>query len=43
MFSGSLYFVAITGDVLILGIAPIGGTILMLGWCAIIAFGLKKN
>jgi uncharacterized membrane protein YgdD (TMEM256/DUF423 family) len=43
MFSGSLYVAAITGDVLIPGVAPAGGVLLMVGWCVIIAVGLKKN
>mgnify|MGYP006155027359 CR=1 FL=1 len=43
MFEGSLYVAPITGDVLILGVAPAGGVLLVVGWCAIIAVGLKKN
>lgn len=43
MFSGTLYLLAITGDVLVPGLAPTGGVLLMVGWCALIAAGLKKR
>ena len=43
LFSGSLYIFAITGDVPIPGLAPAGGVCLMIGWCALIAAGLKKR
>lgn len=35
MFSGSLYWLGITGDVPVRGAAPVGGFLLMLGWIAI--------
>ncbi len=43
MFSGTLYTLAITGDVLVPGLAPTGGVLLMVGWCALIAAGIKKK
>ena len=35
MFSGSLYWLGITGDVPVPGAAPVGGFLLMLGWIAV--------
>ena len=43
MFSGTLYALAITGDVLVPGAAPTGGGLLMVGWCALIAAGIKRK
>jgi len=43
MFSGTLYALALTGDVLVPGLAPTGGVLLMVGWCALITAGLKKK
>jgi uncharacterized membrane protein YgdD (TMEM256/DUF423 family) len=43
MFSGTLYALAITGDVLVPGAAPTGGVLLMVGWCALIAAGIKRK
>lgn len=42
LFSGSLYWLAISGDPPFSGSAPAGGWLLMLGWIAIIVLAVRN-
>ena len=42
MFSGSLYWLGITGDVPVPGAAPVGGFLLMLGWIAVAVAAVRS-
>lgn len=42
MFSGSLYWLGVTGDVPVPGAAPLGGFFLMLGWIAVAVAAVRS-
>ncbi len=42
LFSGFLYYLGITGKILIGGVAPAGGIVLMAGW-AVLAFAATRK
>ena len=41
LFSGSLYLLSLTGQRWLGAITPLGGLAFLLGWCSMIAAGLK--